>query len=609
MNEEMLLSRYKILTKLGSGGFSEVYKAFDTRMERVVAIKRISPSPKTAPRALREARTVALLNHPNIVTLYEFEETADYYYLIMEFIEGITLQEVLAKEGQLTIDQSITIASQICQALECAHLNGIVHRDIKPENLMLLPDGRVKVMDFGIARLKDSSITREGDVVGTLPYMSPEQCNAEYVDERTDIFSLGVVLYQMLTGVAPFEAETAGAALFKILNVNPTPPSKINPKIPRGLNSAILKALSKESDERFENAAEMRSKTARYKSSTASAKKLLSPLFSASPAESRTEELLFSHKLEGFKARLFYFLEEYQEILKRFFSSAAVGILSMSFLQAFPFYPEALTVLLPLLLLFAVFLFPVLGIALFLLSLVLPLFNFSFFLGFFFIVFGATYWYIFSRHRPHLSLVPFIVPFLAKIHVGIIFPIVVGLFFSPFWAVLLAGLGCLSLELADIFGSSSSQLHFLYIENSYHIIGEASAKSFQFASLLTKPFVEHPALIIQLFLWIVVAFLVSILTRKRSVGRDVTGLIIGSTFLTLGYTWLLKKIGAAPVPFDQLMQRLSFSLIMLLIVLLFAPYQQLQSSGLEESVVQREKEETKDGNIGVLFRRIICQRL
>lgn len=576
MEEELLLDRYKILNKLGSGGFSEVYKAFDTRMERVVAIKRIAPSSKATPRAPREARTVALLNHPNIVTLYEFEETPDYYYLIMEFIEGITLQEVLAKEGELSIDQSVLITSQICQALECAHFNQIIHRDIKPENLMLLPDGRIKVMDFGIARLKDSSITREGDIVGTLPYMSPEQCNAEYIDERTDIFSLGVVLYQMLTGVSPFEAETTGAALFKILNVNPTPPNKINPRIPRGLNNAIIKAMAKDPEQRIENAAELRSKTARYKSSSATAKKILGSLFSPSAAKDWTEEGAFTSEIEGARGRLYSFLQEYQEILKRFFSSAMVSILSMSFFQTFPFYPAGLSFVLPLFLLFAVFLFPAPGIALFLLSLSLPLFSFSFLLGFLFLIFAAAYWFFLVRHRPHLSLVPFVLPFLANTNMGIVFPIIIGIFFPPLEAVILAGIGCFSLEIADIFGTASNQLHFLRIPNDYHIIAFGEAKSFKIISMIIEPFIEHPELIIQLFLWVVVGLLVSIITYRRSPGKNIVGLIAGAVILTIGYTSVLKQIGATPIPFDQLMQQLSFSLIILMIILLFAPHEQLE---------------------------------
>jgi len=595
MNEELLLSRYKILSKLGSGGFAEVYKAFDTRMERVVAIKRMPIGPKTAPRALREARTVALLNHPNIVTLFEFETTQDYYYLIMEFIEGITLQEVLTKDGQLSIDQSIAIVSQICQALECAHLNGIIHRDIKPENLMLLPDGRVKVMDFGIARLKNSSLTREGDIVGTLPFMSPEQCNAEDVDERTDIFSLGVVLYQMLTGVSPFEAETTGAALFKILNSTPLHPAKINAKIPRGLSNAVLKSIEKDPEKRFETAAEMRYKIARYKSSSASAKKLLSPLFLSAGTEGWMAEALFPVEFEGSGGRFFGFLYEYQDILKRFFSSAVVSFLSLFLLQTFPFYAEPLALAIPLVLLFSVFLFPAFGVGLFLLVLVPAAFSFSVFFGVLYLILGAAYWLLLSRHRPHLSLVPFVVPLLAKMEIGIVFPVVVGLIFPPLWAVALAGLGCLSLELADIFGTTAGRLHFLNIENNYHIIGATGAKSFRLVPLLIEPFVRHPVLLVQIFVWIAVGLLVSLITQKRSPGRDIFGVIAGFVSLILGYTWLLERLGAAAVPFSQLMQQLSFSLIMLLALLLFfAPYERLQKERLEQSIVREESGMTGD---------------
>jgi len=272
-NATLLLERYKILEPLGEGGSSKVVKAFDNKMERTVAIKMIPAGRRTAVRALREAKTVALLNHPNIVTLYEFEQSDGYYYLIMDYVEGLSLAALLQEMGRLPIEAALAVAIQVCDALEFAHKSDVIHRDIKPANLRILADGRVKVMDFGIARLrsaaKTSGVTADGEVVGTFAYMSPEQSSGEMVDERSDIFSMGVLLYEMVTGRLPFSADTPAGTIYKILNEEAPPASELANEVSPALSASIAKAMAKFADDRFPTAADLRTKLERCRQSTA----------------------------------------------------------------------------------------------------------------------------------------------------------------------------------------------------------------------------------------------------------------------------------------------------------------------------------------------------
>ncbi|HZD60618.1 MAG TPA: serine/threonine-protein kinase, partial [Anaerolineae bacterium] len=324
--DDLLLNRYKVLSKLGSGGFSDVYKAFDTRMGRIVAVKQINVSRHSAPRALREAQTVALLNHPNIVTLYEFEEEGDECYLIMELIEGIPLSKILAQLAPLAAEEAIVTGIQICRALEAAHLNGIIHRDIKPENVMVLYDGRLKVMDFGIARLKGAATATRGDIIGTFAYMSPEQARGETVDERSDIFSLGAVLYEMITDSIPFNGETVVETLHMVQNSVPDPPSVINPAIPEGIDRCVMRALAKTPQERYASAADFHMGLEGCRLSTEPADKVLSALVAR---YARADEKPAPPGDGGWRDRLWGFFDEHHESVTR---TAIALLLSAPFL-------------------------------------------------------------------------------------------------------------------------------------------------------------------------------------------------------------------------------------------------------------------------------------
>ena len=256
------IGKYDVLDVVGKGGMGVVYRAKDPFLDRMVAIKIMTISyadyPDLLQRFYREAKATANLQHPNIVTVYELGEHEGSPYLAMQFLEGASLEVILRSGQPLSLMQKIDVIVQACHGLSYAHQRGIVHRDIKPGNIMVLKDGSVKIVDFGIARIGDTNFTRTGQFMGSLNYMSLEQLNDKLqVDQRTDVYSTGVVLYQILTGALPFEAESTGATLMKILNEAPPPFSKYLSSYSPELESITMKALAKDRDQRYSSADEL----------------------------------------------------------------------------------------------------------------------------------------------------------------------------------------------------------------------------------------------------------------------------------------------------------------------------------------------------------------
>ena len=251
------VSHYKILEKIGEGGMGVVYKAHDTRLDRTVALKFLSDSflenPTIKSRFLHEAKGASAIQHKNITVVHDLDEAEGKSFIVMEYVEGHCLTE-LAKAG-LSLRRILDLAVQITEGLAAAHKSGIVHRDVKSENITVTPDGTVKIMDFGLAKLKGATqVTGAGTTLGTVAYMSPEQAKGVEVDARTDIFSFGVVLYELLTGQLPFKGEHIGATLFSILNEHPKPPSQLNADVPAELDRIVLRCLAKNRDERYPSA-------------------------------------------------------------------------------------------------------------------------------------------------------------------------------------------------------------------------------------------------------------------------------------------------------------------------------------------------------------------
>ena len=256
------VGRYKILGELGRGAMGIVYKAEDPNLDRVVALKTILLSDDAEGRKdyhkrfFLEAKAAGKLTHPHIVTTYDFGEEDDVAYLAMELLEGDDLRTRM-KEGPLAIADSVDIAQQVADGLGFAHERGVVHRDIKPGNIMLLPRGQAKIMDFGIARMRSADFkTSTGIVMGTPRFMSPEQVAGDPVDQRSDIFSLGVVLYEMLTGTALFAGEDTPQIAHNVANVEHVPPSRLNPEVPSMLDFAVARALKKDPAVRYQDAYE-----------------------------------------------------------------------------------------------------------------------------------------------------------------------------------------------------------------------------------------------------------------------------------------------------------------------------------------------------------------
>ncbi len=254
------ISHYKILEKLGEGGMGVVYKAQDLKLDRTVAIKflpsHLSSSEANKARFMQEAKATAALNHPNILGVYEIDEQDGGMFFVMEYVEGMTLKQYITslKSGTgIPASQAIDWASQIAQGLKVAHEKNIVHRDIKPENVMLASDGKLKIMDFGIAKLKSSSgLTKTGTSLGTLSYMAPEQAQGESADHRSDIWALGVVLYEMLTADLPFKSEHEAGLLYLIVNEEPPIPSLMDRKIPHQMDVVTKKMLAKNREQRYQ---------------------------------------------------------------------------------------------------------------------------------------------------------------------------------------------------------------------------------------------------------------------------------------------------------------------------------------------------------------------
>ncbi|MBI3765552.1 MAG: serine/threonine protein kinase [Ignavibacteriales bacterium] len=251
-----VISHYKIIEKLGEGGMGVVYKAEDTKLDRLVALKflphHLTANDAEKARFLQEAKAAAALNHPNVCSVIEIDEHDSQMFIVMEFVDGQTLRE---KKGQVSFKQAIDIGIQIADGLAAAHEKGIVHRDIKPENIMIRKDGIAQIMDFGLAKLRASGskitrLTKEGSTVGTAGYMSPEQVQGQDTDHRSDIFSYGVLLYELLTGQLPFKGVHETALAYEIVNVDPPPMSSVKPEIDPSLDAIVLQTPACRSSKR-----------------------------------------------------------------------------------------------------------------------------------------------------------------------------------------------------------------------------------------------------------------------------------------------------------------------------------------------------------------------
>ena len=257
----LLDNRYEILEVIGTGGMAVVYKALCHRLNRLVAVKilkdEFAGDEEFRRRFRAEGEAVAMLSHPNIVQVYDVSSSESANYIVMELIDGISLKQYMEKKGVLNWKETLHFAMQIAKGLEHAHSRGIIHRDIKPHNIMVLKNGSVKVMDFGIARVMNKSNTLTKEALGSVHYISPEQAKGSFTDSRSDIYSLGVVMYEMMTGRPPYDGDSPVAVAIQHINGGAPLPTSFNPNIPAGMEQIIMKAMALEPKDRYASATEL----------------------------------------------------------------------------------------------------------------------------------------------------------------------------------------------------------------------------------------------------------------------------------------------------------------------------------------------------------------
>ena len=309
MEQPGKIGRYDVVSEIGRGAMGVVYDAVDPILERVVAIKTINMAVDPGEmdhyekRFAVEARAAGGLNHPNIVTIYDIGRSGNLAYMAMEFLEGRELRELIA-ENALTTDRALEIAAQVADGLAYAHEHGVVHRDIKPANIMILRDGRVKITDFGIAHMRTSDVrTQTGYMLGSPRYLSPEQVMGKRCDARSDIFSLGVIIYEMVTLKAPFNGADVHSLMFQIVNANPIAPSALNARLPPMLDLIVAKALAKAPDSRYASIAELAAdlRACRQQSAAAAAPEATQPVSITKGTDvfAQTEDEAFAATLPG----------------------------------------------------------------------------------------------------------------------------------------------------------------------------------------------------------------------------------------------------------------------------------------------------------------------
>jgi serine/threonine protein kinase len=549
---ETLFQRYQILEEVAKGGFGKVYKAYDIRLGRIVAIKELRSQITSPERALSEARAVAVLNHPNIVTLHDIEITKEACYLIMEYLEGITLRHLL-REKPLPLEVAIAFIQQVCYALEYAHLNEVVHGDVKPENLLLQANGQVKATDFGIAFFKSSQ--SKPALVGTPSYLAPEVAKGQVPSEKSDLYATALSFYEMIVGKNPFRAQTAKATLFKVQNVEPLAPSKANPNLPPQLDQVLLAALSKNPELRPKNMVEFRYALERFRTTSLEPEKLLQPL---------------AKKVSSFPQAVETSVEE-RNLLNSFWfkllGSGFIGGLLFLTLHATNFYPQLWNAIFSSLVVAAFLISPFAG-WLIALAIALPtVISFSLPLGLFFLALTIVILPI-LRTRPLHALIALLAPVFFLIKLDYLYLFLIAWCFSPLESVFLTAGGGLIAIITALLGNWPIEVW--QVPASFQILSQIKdEQSFlKVGRLLIKPVLSHPVLLINLAFLSLIAFLTSWLLKQFKYPLNLAFLTGLTGIIFLGSTQLPSLLNLRPPLLSQLSLRLTLSFITFSVILI-----------------------------------------
>ncbi|MHB8858564.1 MAG: serine/threonine-protein kinase [Thermoleophilia bacterium] len=558
----LVLNRYELLERIGSGGFSTVYRARDRKMGREVAIKAVRRTEEFSDRAALEARAAAKLGHAHIVTVFELAEDEDEIYLVSELVRGETLGARI-ESGTLTDRDSLEIALQTLEALEHAHDRGVIHRDIKPDNIMLAGDRppRVKVMDFGIAQLENTQrITRQGDVLGTIAYMSPEQADGRTVDGATDVYSTALTLYECLTGANPFGGGTA-AEIIGRLQAGAPPLSLVRPDLPAELSDLLEEAMEPNPQLRIG-----------VKSFAVGLGQLLPDMAD----DGRATTVL--RRVDQHRPSIYEDLSDrYGFIAARLANAAMAGLLAGAVAYRFDLYPAPWRLPLVVAAAAVVGLLPRIGLAALSIVAVVPIFTFSVALGALASVFAAVYFISVGLVWPRSALLPVLATGLGSVGLGLVYPAIAGSVGRLRGGLLLAAVGAAGFGAFQLL-AGATPLDYLGVPDSYGLAEKLSGQYNPWMALqaLAEPFRSQPVLLLQPAIWLAAALPAALLIRRRNLFMDLGGLVLANALIAGGYFLLPVIITGYQLPVASFLKTFVLCAIIQTGLLLISPRSKLQ---------------------------------
>ncbi|MDI6900598.1 MAG: serine/threonine-protein kinase [Anaerosomatales bacterium] len=558
MEEPLILDRYRPLAELGAGGHGTVVLGFDTRMARRVAIKRLPLGTKAKPAGLAEARTAAMLNHPEIVTVHEWDSDEHAAYLVMEHIDGLSLAELLdAIDTPLDADEAAAVVGALARAIGFAHENGVLHLDIKPQNVLITRDGRVKVADFGVAALTDVT-GRARSFAGTIGYMPPEQIRSEPVDERTDEWAFAALAYEALTLALPFDSESAEGSLFRIEHADMPAPSEFEPSLGPGIDTVLLAALAPEPEERYQSATEFAAALLDHLGDAEAGRESLAELVSSLAAE---EDGGFEPGASGLG--LWDRLARWAPVARRAWAAALCGWLAWAGLGAFSLEQAALlgaTALVAL----AAAIVPALGLALGLGAFAAGLFATDLAGGIVFLVMAGAVWAWAGRRGEGDSLLPATAPALGVARLGLAAPLLAGYVFGPARAAVSGAASAVALMAAS--AATGGRAPYLAVDPAFF---SAPWDGAIMAANLRGLFAVGP--LVAALAWAGAGAIASLLCARGTRGGAVAGIVLGAAALGLGYLGWQTLAGGGAFDVDEALVSAGASAMLLAAVIAAGP--------------------------------------